>query len=83
MRPILFGYTGARAQCPCSDLIERVRALETSEAVTTTTQVGAEATQAGRMTAKAVTPAGTWTTMASGFAGLVVGILSGLIIVKS
>ena len=48
-----------------------------------TIQAGAEATQAGMMTAKAVTHAGTWTTMASGFAGLVVGILLGLIIVKS
>ncbi len=49
-------------------------------------QAGAEAqvaTQAGMMTTNAAARAATWTTMASGFVGLVVGIFLAVIIIKS
>lgn len=85
-QPILLCYTGRGAQCPCSNLIERLHALETSPAVQLAIQAGAEAqvaTQAGMMTTNAAARAATWTTMASGFVGLVVGIFLAVIIIKS
>ncbi len=59
-----------------SNLIERIHALETAQAVQS-------ATQAGAHTAQAAAHAGTWSTMIAGAAGLIGGIFLGMAIAKS
>ena len=78
-----------------NDVIERLHAVETAQAVQTAVAAGADATQAavqagaattnaathaGAATTNAATHAGTWSTMAAGAAGLVAGIFLGLAI---
>ncbi len=69
------------------NLIERVHALETAQAVQVATQTGAQATQAtteaGQASTTAAAHAGTWSTMGAGAAALVVGIFLGLAIAES
>lgn len=66
------------------DVIERLHAVETAQAVQAAVQAGAEATQgavqAGAATTNAATHAGTWSAMVAGAAGLIVGIFLGLAI---
>jgi hypothetical protein len=59
-----------------SDLIERIHALETAQAVQSATQSGAHATQAAAH-------AGTWSTMIAAAACLAGGILLGIAIARS
>jgi len=69
------------------NLGERVRSLETAQAVQVATQTGAQATQAATQAGQAATTAaghaGTWSTMGAGAAGFIVGIFLGLSIAKS
>jgi hypothetical protein len=75
---------GSRTSMPENDFEERLRGLETAQAVQAATQAGVEATQsaamAGMTTTQAAAHAGTWSTMAAGAAGLIVGIFLGLAI---
>ncbi len=57
-------------------LLERIHALEVSQAGQAATMAGAQATQAAAQ-------AGTWATIASGSASLVIGIIVGLMIGKA
>lgn len=59
-----------------SDIIERIHALETAQAVQAATQAGAHATQAAAH-------AGTWSTMIAAAACLTGGILLGIAIGRS
>jgi hypothetical protein len=59
-----------------NDLIERIHALETAQAVQAATQSGAHATQAAAH-------AGTWSTMVAAGACLAGGIFLGMAISKS
>ena len=69
---------------PETDVIERLHAVETAQAVQTAAQAGAQATQAatqaGAATTNAAALAGTWSAMIAGAAGLVAGIFIGLAI---
>ena len=69
---------------PETDVIERLHAVETAQAVQTAVGAGADATQAatqaGAATTNAATHAGTWSTMVAGAASLVAGIFLGLAI---
>ena len=65
-------------------LLERIHALETTQATQTATTAGMEATQgavqAGNMATTTAMTTGTMTTMAAGSMGLIVGIFLGLAI---
>ena len=66
---------------PENDVVERLHAVETAQAVQAAVQAGADATQvatqAGAATTNAATHAGTWSAMVAGAAGLVAGIFLG------
>jgi hypothetical protein len=70
-----------------NDLPERVRSLETAQAVAEAVQSGAQATQAatqaGISSTTAAAHAGTWSTMVGSGAGLVIGIFLGIAIARS
>ncbi len=59
-----------------SDILERIHALETAQAVQAATQAGGHATQAAAH-------AGTWSTMAAAGVCLTGGLLLGMAIAKS
>jgi hypothetical protein len=69
-----------------SNVEERVRALETAQAVQAAVQAGAEATQAavqaGAMSTNAAAHAGTVAMVAAGSVSLIVGLFLGLTIRK-
>lgn len=69
---------------PESDVVERLHAVETAQAVQSAVQTGAQATQAatqaGAATTNAAAHAGTLSTMATGSIGLVAGIFLGIAI---
>ena len=64
------------------DLVERVHALETAQAVQAAVQVGAQATQAaiqaGTATTTATAQAGTWAVYITGGVALVTGMFLGI-----
>ena len=66
------------------DLMERLHALETTQAVQNATLTGAQATQAatqaGASATTAATHAGTWSAMVAGAVGFVAGIFLGVAI---